>query len=85
MQTTPSVWLTVWTLPATLMVADLAAPVFASTWYVTVPDPLPLDPEEMETQFEFSLALHVQPDCVLTLMVPEPPSSVKLRKVGLML
>jgi hypothetical protein len=60
--------------PATVSVPVRAAPAFVWTEYVTVPAPVPLEPVAIVTQFTLLLAVHVQPDEVLTETgVPPPP------------
>ena len=76
-------WVTVWLLPATVMVALLEfEPVLADTEYVTVPLPLPLFPDVIFIQSTLSVAVQLHPPGAVTLTVPVPPLSVNDRLVG---
>lgn len=69
-------------LPATVMVAVRPAPVFAATRYSTWPLPLPDEPDRIVSQLEFSTAVHVQLDAVVTRIVPVEASEPTLLVVG---
>ena len=66
--------LTVKVDPAIVSVPVRAPPVLASTVYLTVPLPVPLLPLVMVIQFAPVVAVHGQPDGVVTVTSPLPPS-----------
>jgi len=71
--------------PAIVSVPVRAPPVFAATVNVTVPLPVPLAPLAIVIQLALLLAVHVQPDCVVTVTGPPvPPSVGNAWLVGLM-
>ena len=59
--------------PAIVSVPVRAPPVLASTVYLTVPLPVPLLPLVMVIQFAVVVAVHGQPDCVVTVTGPPLP------------
>jgi hypothetical protein len=61
-----AVWEIVNVFPAALMIALRAAPLFAATRYSILPLPLPDVPETIVSQLAFPLAVHAQPDAVVT-------------------
>ena len=64
---------TVTIAPATVSVAERAAPVFAATENVTVPLPLPEAPPVIVTNVAPLVAVHAQAAVVLTVTDPLPP------------
>jgi hypothetical protein len=64
------------------MVALRAVPAFAATRYSTEPLPLPDPPDEIVSQLALPVAVHVQPDPAVTLIVPVDPSAPTLALVG---
>jgi hypothetical protein len=67
--------LTVKVCPATLMVPERAAPVFACTLNDTEPLPLPLAPAVTVIQAALLVAAHVHPPPAVTLTDPEPAAA----------
>jgi hypothetical protein len=68
--------LSVTSRPATAKVVERAAvDVLAVTWNVTVPLPVPLEPDTMLTQLALSVAVHPQVEAVATLTVTRPPAA----------
>jgi hypothetical protein len=61
--------------PAIVSVPVRAAPVLASTVYLTVPPPVPLLPLVIVIQFVEVVAVHAHPDCVVTVTGPPLPPS----------
>jgi hypothetical protein len=55
--------------------------VLAATEYVTVPLPVPLEPESIVTH-DVPPAVQLQPVCVVTSTVPVPPEAAKDCSVG---
>lgn len=53
-------------LPATVIVAFRAAPLFAATRYSIRPLPLPDVPDVIVSQLVFSIAVHAQPEPAMT-------------------
>lgn len=64
-------------LPATEKAAVLAPPVLAATEYLTVPLPVPVEPDEIVAQDTPVDALQEQPLVAVTEIVPVPPVLVK--------
>ena len=63
--------------PATVKAAVLAAPVLAATEYLTVPLPVPVEPDEIVAQETPVDALQEQPLVAVTEIVPVPPVLAK--------
>ena len=55
---------------------------FAATPYVTVPLPVPLAPAVTANQAVLVVAVHEQPDVVVTVRVPVPPAGAAFAEVG---
>lgn len=66
-------WVTVNVDPAIVSVPERAPPVLAATVYVTLPLPVPLAPPVIVIQLAPVVAVHVQPDCVVTVTGPPVP------------
>ena len=66
-------WLTFTVCPATVAVPDRAAPPFTAADSVTMPLPLPLDPELTESHDAVALAAQAQPAVVVTDTLKAPP------------
>ena len=60
-------------LPAIVMVPVRALPLFASTEYRTVPDPVPVAPLVIWIQLTLEEASQVHPEVVVTDTEPLPP------------
>ena len=57
-------------------------PLFAIAENATVPGPVPLAPDEIESHVALLVALHEQPAGVATLKVPVPPPEPTVRDEG---
>jgi len=56
--------------------------VFAATEYFTMPLPVPLLPEVIDTQDAALLAVHAHPLGVVTLMLPVTPLALRYSTLG---
>jgi hypothetical protein len=66
----PAACVTVNIWPAIVKVPFRAAPVLAATLYATVPLPVPVAPEVMVSHDALLVAVHAQPDPLVTVTVP---------------
>src|SRR5574341_283269 len=82
--TQPLFCVTVKVRPAMVIVSIRCGPVLAATVNCTVPLPLPLAPLEIVIHAALLIAVHAQPDTVVTLTEPDPPLAVKVWLMGLM-
>jgi hypothetical protein len=79
-------WLTVSSSPPIVTVPLRAAPVFAATFRVTLPLPIPLAPALTVIQDAFDVAVHAQPAGAVTMIgAPAPPADESDCVVGLMM
>ena len=77
-------WLTVTVWFATVNVPVRAAPVFTAALIDTVPFPLPLAPAVIDNHDTLLVAVHAQPEPVVTVTEPVgPPPAAADRVVGL--
>jgi hypothetical protein len=74
----PLAWLTVNVCPPMVIVAVLAAVVFASAENCTVPFPVPVAPDVTLSHCALLAAVHVQPGPAVTATVPVPPPAAML-------
>jgi hypothetical protein len=82
----PAAWFTVNVRPPIVTVPVRAAPALADTFNITVPFPLPLAPDVIDSHGALLIAVHAQPAVVVTAtLIPVAPAAGADWLVGVML